>query len=76
MAERPSTTDELETDAVENKASGTWDRFAGSVRRLYGDATGDEFEKFKGDTQKARGWLKQQYGDAEQQLAEFFEEEK
>jgi uncharacterized protein YjbJ (UPF0337 family) len=59
--------------ATADKTAGRWDQFVGRVRQVYGNTVGDDVQRFKGNMQEARGWLKEQYGEVKEELAEFFD---
>lgn len=68
-------TSSMHDDAVEHQVDGRWTEFVGKAEETYGDLTGDWSAQFNGNMKQARGWLQQKYGDAQEKLADFFEED-
>jgi uncharacterized protein YjbJ (UPF0337 family) len=71
MVNAPSSHD----DAVENQSEGRWQQFVGRAQEAYGDLTGDWSDQFHGNRRQAMGWLQEKYGDAEEKLAEFMDDD-
>ncbi len=65
----------MHDDAVDNQVEGRWTEFVGKAQEAYGDLTDNWSAQFNGNMKQARGWLQQKYGDAEEKLAEFFEDD-
>lgn len=47
---------------------GKWDQFKGQIRQHYGKITDDELEQAKGDKQELIGKIKEQYGEAREDV--------
>lgn len=47
---------------------GKWDQFKGQIRQQYGKITDDQLEQAKGDKQELIGKIKEQYGEAREDV--------
>lgn len=61
--------------AEEHEANGRWNQFVGKAQETYGDLTDDWSDKFKGNIRQAMGWLEEKYGDTQERLAEYMDDE-
>ncbi len=59
-------------NADASRDEGRWQMFTGKARELWGDLTDDEMDQFKGNYDQTIGYLKKKYGDAADQLQDWW----
>lgn len=62
------------TAGTHNQAAGQWEQFKGAAQSTYGDLTDDWSDQFNGNVKQAMGWLQEKYGDAQERLAEYWDD--
>lgn len=53
----------------EDIAQGKWKEFKGEIQKAWGNITGDELEKTKGDLKSIAGIIQQKYGVAKEEAS-------
>jgi len=49
---------------------GKWNEIKGEIRKTWGNLTGDEIEKTKGDFKSIHGLIQQKYGDTNESITQ------
>lgn len=49
---------------------GKWNEIKGEIRKTWGNLTGDEIEKTKGDFKSIQGLIQQKYGDSQDSISQ------
>lgn len=53
----------------QNVMSGKWTEIKGEIRKMWGDVTGDELEKSKGNLTSIAGLIQQKYGHKKEEIS-------
>lgn len=60
--------------ANQQTLQGNWNEIAGKLRSRWGQLSGDELEKFKGNTSQLVGMIQRKTGEARDQIEEYLDE--
>jgi uncharacterized protein YjbJ (UPF0337 family) len=53
----------------DDKLKGKWDQVKGEAKKQWGELTGDESTRLEGNVDKAKGKIREGYGDAKETAA-------